>query len=224
MTITDIFKSDFLTQATGDLTLLDIGLVLGLSFLLGLFIFFIYKHTFTGVMYSKTFNVALVMLAMISSTIIVGVTNNIVLSLGMLGALSIVRFRTAIKDPMDVVYMFWAITVGIITGAGLILLAVVSSAAVGIILIVFSKTRMRHAPSLLVITYGSDDAENAIFELLSSKAGSYKIKSKTKSPGSYELTVELRAKSGDNHIVNTLDKISGIKNVAMVSCDGEYAG
>ncbi|MDD4881729.1 MAG: DUF4956 domain-containing protein, partial [Gallionellaceae bacterium] len=106
MTISDIFTSDFLTQSTGDLTLLEIVLTLLLSFLLGLFIFFVYKRTFQGVMYSKSFNIALIALAMVSSTIIVGVTNNIILSLGMVGALSIVRFRTAIKDPIDVVYMF----------------------------------------------------------------------------------------------------------------------
>ena len=223
MTITDIFTSDFLTQSTGTLTALEIVLTLLLSFVLGLFIFFVYKRTFHGVMYSKSFNIALIALAMISSTIIVGVTNNIVLSLGMLGALSIVRFRTAIKDPIDVVYMFWAIAEGIITGAGLYFLSLLSSIIIGVVLYIFSKINIRYEPYLLVVSYTDDEVENVIFETLSKYIGVYKIKSKTKTPASYELTVEIKAKSDKSKIVNMLDAVDGILNVAMVSYDGEYA-
>ncbi|MBN1624580.1 MAG: DUF4956 domain-containing protein, partial [Clostridia bacterium] len=144
MTFQDIFKNDFLTQTGENTSLIQVTLMLLLSFALGLFIFYVYKKTFQGAMYSKTFNVSLVALAMISSTVIMAVTSNIILSLGMVGALSIVRFRTAIKDPIDIVYMFWAISIGIMTGAGLWLLSVVSSLIIGIVLFIFSKINIKY--------------------------------------------------------------------------------
>lgn len=223
MTWDDIFDSDFLSQITGELTAASIIISLLLSFVLGLFIFFVYKRSFQGVMYSKTFNIALIALSMVSSTIILGVTTSVALSLGTLGALSIVRFRTAIKDPIDVVYMFWAIAIGIITGAGLYLLAVLASVVIGVVLYLFSKLSIRYQLYLLVIHYATDDSENRIFETLSAKIGTYKVKSKNKTFQSYELTVEIRAKADQCRVVNTLSVLDGVTNVAMVSYDGEYA-
>lgn len=223
MMISDIFTSDFLTQSTGTLTVLEILLTLAISFGLGLFIFFVYRRTFQGVMYSKSFNIALVMLSMVTTTIIVGVTNNIVLSLGMLGALSIVRFRTAIKDPIDIVYMFWAIAQGIITGAGLYFLSLISSALIGMVLFAFSRFKIRYEPYLLVLSYDGDAVENAVFRLLGEHIGAYKIKSKTKTLVSYELTVEIRVKTDKSRIVNLLDAVEGVTSVAMLRYDGEYA-
>lgn len=223
MTFSDIFKSDFLTQAGNSISILQIVLMLLLSFSLGLFIFFVYKKTFQGVMYSKTFNVSLIALAMVSSTVIMAVTSNIILSLGMVGALSIVRFRTAIKDPIDIVYMFWAISIGIMTGAGLWLLSVVSSLIIGLVLYIFSKVNVKYEPYLLIVSYEDSAMENEIFNQLDEAVGSYKIKSKVKSPGNYELTVDIKVKSDRTQIVNTLDSVNGIKSVAMVSYDGDYA-
>ncbi len=223
MTWDDIFDNDFLDQITGDLTAAGIIISLLLSLAFGLFIFFIYKRTFQGVMYSKTFNIALIALSMVSCTIILGVTTSVALSLGTLGALSIVRFRTAIKDPIDVVYMFWAIAIGIITGAGLYLLATLASLVIGVVLYLFSKFNIRYQPYLLVIHYGTDEPENAIFETLSAKIGTYKVKSKNRTPESCELTVEIRARGDQSRVVNTLGAIEGVTGVAMVSYDGEYA-
>lgn len=223
ITFTDIFTKDFLDETGGSLTGLDMGLTLLLSLALGLFIFFVYRQTFQGVMYSKTFNISLVALAMVSATVILAVTSNIVLSLGMVGALSIVRFRTAIKDPIDIVYMFWAIAVGIITGAGIYFLAIVSSIVIGAVLFVFSRINIKIEPYLLVVNYGDDETENVVFNILSEQVGPYKVKSKTKTPACYELTVEIRAKTDKTKIVNRLDAIEGVTNVAMVSYDGEYA-
>lgn len=223
MTFQDIFKSDFLTQAGSNISVLQIALMLLLSFALGLFIFFVYKKTFQGVMYSKTFNVSLIALAMVSSTVIMAVTSNIILSLGMVGALSIVRFRTAIKDPIDIVYMFWAISIGIMTGAGLWLLSVISSLIIGLVLYIFSKVNIKYEPYLLVVGYEDGGLENEIFRQLDEAVGSYKVKSKVKTPGNYELTVDIKVKSDKTEIVNTLDAVEGIKSVAMVSYDGDYA-
>lgn len=222
-TFQDIFKNDFLTQAGESTSLLQVALMLLLSFALGLFIFYIYKKTFQGAMYSKTFNISLVALAMISSTVIMAVTSNIILSLGMVGALSIVRFRTAIKDPIDIVYMFWAISIGIMTGAGLWVLAVASSFIIGIVLYVFSKVNIKYEPYLLIIRYKSGNLEEKIFEQLEKEVGTYKVKSKIKSPDNFELTIDIKVKSDKSNIVNTLDTIEGISSVAMVSYDGDYA-
>ena len=222
MTFSDIFSSDFLTQIGGDLTGLQIALTLLLSFTLGLFIFFVYKRTYQGVMYSKTFNISLIGLSMITASVILAVTSNIILSLGMVGALSIVRFRTAIKDPIDVVFMFWAIAAGIISGAGLYLLAILSCLIIGIVLFAFSKVNIRYEQYLLILNYVNSKTEKFIFKTLSEAVGTYKIKSKTKTPNNYELTVEIRAKQDKTDIVNILSEYEGINNVAMVSYDGDY--
>ena len=171
-------------------------------------------------MYSKTFNISLIGLAMITASVILAVTSNIILSLGMVGALSIVRFRTAIKDPIDVVFMFWAIAAGIISGAGLYLLAILSCLIIGIVLFAFSKVNIRYEQYLLILNYADGKTEKFIFKTLSEAVGTYKIKSKTKTPNNYELTVEIRAKQDKTDIVNILSEYEGINNVAMVSYDG----
>lgn len=223
MDLNDIFNTDFLSQIGGDLTVPQIVISLAVSFGLGLFIFFIYKRSFSGVMYSKTFNIALIALAMVSATMILGVSSNVVLSLGMLGALSIVRFRTAIKDPIDVVYMFWAIAMGILTGAGLYLLAAISCGLIGIVLVLFSRFNTRNQPYLLVIGFSGDDTENALFAALGEHVGTYRVKSRIKTPSNFELTVEIRARGDKTRVVSVLDALPGVTSVAMVSYDGEYA-
>ncbi|MCJ7689907.1 MAG: DUF4956 domain-containing protein, partial [Clostridiaceae bacterium] len=130
ISLSDIFQSNFLENSTS-ISLVDGALALGLAFCIGLFIYAVYKKTFKGVMYSKSFSTSLIALCMITSLVILAVTSNVILSLGMVGALSIVRFRTAIKDPMDIAYLFWSIAVGIVLGAGLIPLAIVGSLFIG---------------------------------------------------------------------------------------------
>ena len=140
MTFSDIFKSSFLENVTS-VSLLDMALALLLSFAVGLFIFFIYKKTYAGVMYSSSFGVTLVALTMISTLVILAVTSNVVLSLGMVGALSIVRFRSAIKEPLDIAFLFWSIAAGIVLAAGMIPLAVFGSVIIGIVLLIFANRR-----------------------------------------------------------------------------------
>lgn len=223
MTINDIFKNDFIEQTTGALSLLEMCISFIVAIIIGVGIFYVYKKTFQGVMYSKTFNVSLVVLSMISAMIIIGVTNNIVLSLGMVGALSIVRFRTSIKDPIDVVYMFWAIGTGIITGAGLYILALISFIFITSVLLFFNNMDLRLEPYLLIISYINSEAEEKIFGELDSSLNQYKIKSKTKVPSQYELTIEVRTKSDKSNLVNAIDQINDVISVAMLSYDGDYA-
>ena len=136
MTFQDIFKSSFLENIAG-VSVIDMAMALILAFGLGLFIFFVYKKTFTGVMYSSSFGVTLIAMTMITTVVILAVTSNVVLSLGMVGALSIVRFRTAIKEPLDIAFLFWSLTAGITLAAGMIILALAGSIAIGIVLLLF---------------------------------------------------------------------------------------
>ena len=150
LTFQDIFKSSFLENAAS-VSLFDMALALLLSFGLGMFIFLIYKKTFSGVMYSSSFGVTLVALTMITTLVILAVTSNVVLSLGMVGALSIVRFRTAIKEPLDIAFLFWAIAAGIVLAAGLIPLAVAGSVCVGAVLLALVNRKSHLDPYIMVL-------------------------------------------------------------------------
>ena len=150
MTFKDIFKSSFLENVTA-VSILDIVIALVLAFCLGLFIFYIYKKTYSGVLYSSSFGVTLVALTMITTLVILAVTSNVVLSLGMVGALSIVRFRTAIKEPLDIAFLFWAIADGIVLAAGMIPLAVFGSVLIGVVILVFANHRDMSNPYIVVL-------------------------------------------------------------------------
>jgi len=216
MTFSDIFKDSFL-EGTSTLTATEIAVTITLSFLIGLFIFQVYKRTYQSVVYTRSFNTSLVMMTMITSLVIMAVTSNIVLSLGMVGALSIVRFRAAIKDPMDIVFMFWAIAVGIVTGAGFYVLAMIGSFAIGVILYVFSLNVSTDSPYLLIVGFTEDDAEKEIIALIKSHVDRHLIRSKTVQPGLIELTVDLRLKDNELAFVNQLKSIKSVENAVLVS-------
>jgi uncharacterized membrane protein YhiD involved in acid resistance len=202
---------------------MSIALTLLFSFTLGLFIFFIYRASYKGVMYSKTFNVTLIAMSMITSSIIMAITTNIILSLGMVGALSIVRFRAAVKDPIDIAYLFWAVGVGIVSGAGLLKLALISSAVIGIILFVFSKISDVKTPYLLVTSYHTEETNDLVFKLIESEAKSYRLKSKVFNGENYELTVEIRERNKTASLVNKIGGINNVSSVALLGYDGDFA-
>ncbi len=165
MTLNDIFKSGFLEKVSS-FSLIDAVLALGAAFLVGMFIYLIYKKTFSGVMYSRPFNISLVALTMLTTFVLLAITTNAIISLGMVGALSIVRFRTAIKDPLDLVFLFWAIGAGIVLGAGLIPLAVLGSVIIGIILIAFVSQNVVETPYIVMINCADESAEDEAEGLL----------------------------------------------------------
>ncbi|MGI6435823.1 MAG: DUF4956 domain-containing protein [Syntrophomonadaceae bacterium] len=221
---TDIFKNNFLDQAVTNFSLVDVAVTMLISFLLGLFIYVVYKKTFNGVMYSKNFNISLVALAMITTLIIMGVTSNIVLSLGMVGALSIVRFRTAIKDPIDIVYLFWAIAAGIVTGAGQFLLAVIGSLVLGVMLVAFTYKTVTEIPYMLVINCSHAEAEKDILAELREYVKRMNIKSKAVRAGQgIELSVEVRLKNDNTDFINQLSALDGVNDIVLVSYNGELA-
>ncbi len=217
----DIFKSSFLENVTS-ISILDMVLALGLSFAVGLFIFYIYKKTYAGVMYSASFGVTLIALCMVTALVILAVTSNVVLSLGMVGALSIVRFRTAIKEPSDIVFLFWSITVGIVLAAGFIPLAVIGSLFIGLILLIFSRYKGFEQPYILVLHVIDSTVEKFTYSFISSKVKKMTLKSKSVAAGCIELNYEIRLKDADTDFINELAEISGVNHTVMVSYNGDY--
>lgn len=221
MTFNDIFKSSFLEKATS-FALVDFVIAMALAFALGLFIFWVYKKTYNGVMYSASFGLSLMAMSMITTLVILAVTSNVVLSLGMVGALSIVRFRTAIKEPMDIAFLFWSIAVGIVLGAGLIPLAVFGSLFVGVILFVFVNRKTSDHPYILILNLSGKEAEKAALSMLQNKVKKQVLKSKTVSKSGIEMTMEVRLLGDDSDFVNELSELEGVENAVLVSYNGDY--
>ena len=223
ITFQDIFKSSFLENVTS-VSLLDMAIALVLAFGLGMFIFLVYQKTFTGVMYSSSFGVTLVALTMITTVVILAVTSNVVLSLGMVGALSIVRFRTAIKEPLDIAFLFWSIAAGIVLAAGLIPLAVAGSVCIGLILLVFVNKKSYLDPYIVVLSCAGAASEEAARTYLESQVRRCVVKSKTAQPGGVELNLEIRMKGDNTDFVNVLAGIDGVRSAVLVSYSGDYLG
>ena len=221
MSFQDIFKSSFL-ENVASVSILDMVLALALAFGVGLFIFFVYKKTYQGVMYASSFGVTLVALTMITTLVILAVTSNVVLSLGMVGALSIVRFRTAIKDPLDIAFLFWAIAAGIVLAAGMIPLAVIGSALIGGILLAFVNRRPSNSPYIVVLLCDGGTSEKKADEFIRSNTKRCAVKSKTVRKGSVEVNYEVRLNGDDTEFVNGLTDIKGVQSATLVSFNGDY--
>ncbi len=223
MTFQDIFKSGFL-DSFQSFSLADIVISLAAAFFIGLFIFYVYQKTYSGVLYSRSFNVSLVAILLVTTLVICGVTSNVVLSLGMVGALSIVRFRTAVKDPMDLVFLFWAIAEGILCGAALLPLALLGCPVIGLFLLVFANRQQKDNPYLIIIRLEDMEREGEIAAFLRKQVKKMLLKSKTVTGGAgTELIYEIRPVDGDSRFVNTISKMEGVESAVMVSYDGNYA-
>lgn len=217
------FQDVINTGLLGDMravSLYDVALTMLISLLIGLFIYYIYKKTFRGVVYNHSFNVTLTMMTMITSLIIMVISSNIILSLGMVGALSIVRFRTAIKDPLDIVFMFWSISMGIATGAKIYPVAIVGSIILGITVIIMSRYKIKSQAYLLIVHY-LEDADYAVnYHITRVK---HILKSKTIRKGHTEIVVEMKLKDENTELVKELSTIEGVTDVSLVSYTGDYA-
>ncbi len=223
MTFNDIFKSSFLENVTS-VSLLDMTMALLLAFALGLFIYFVYKKTFAGVMYSSSFGVTLIALTMITTLVILAVTSNVVLSLGMVGALSIVRFRTAIKEPLDIAFLFWSIAVGIVLAAGQIPLAVFGSAVIGVVLLVFVNKKSHTNPYIVVLQCEDHESEVRAKDYLDQKTKRCVVKSKSAQKGLIELNLEIRLRDDNTDFINELADLPQVKSAVLVSYNGDYMG
>ena len=217
----DVLKKNFLEQGIfGKIPLQSIILGMLIAFAVGLFIFYIYKKTFRGVVYSHNFNVTLILMTMITALIIMTISTNVVLSLGMVGALSIVRFRTAIKDPLDVIFMFWAISGGITTGAGVYSLAVLGSILIGLVVFIMTRKRGKDSIFLLVIHHDESATDSIKYQLAKLK---HSLKSKIVRNDITELTVELKIKGDNTAFVHQLSAVEGVRDVSLINYNGDYA-
>ena len=223
MSFTDIFKSAFLENVTS-VSILDMALALVLAFGLGVFIFLVYKKTYQGVMYSSSFGVTLIALTMITTLVILAVTSNVVLSLGMVGALSIVWFRTAIKEPLDIAFLFWSIAVGIVLAAGMIPLAVIGSVVIGIILLVFVNHKSHCDPYILVMQCDGSQSEAEARAYLEHNTKRCAVKSKSAQKGLVEVNYDVRLVDDSTDFINALAEMEGVKSAVLVSYNGDYMG
>lgn len=218
----DIFKSSFINNITS-VSILDMIIAFALAIVLGLFIMEVYKKTFKGVMYSSSFAVSLLALTLITTLIILAVTSNVILSLGMVGALSIVRFRSAIKEPLDIAFLFWSISVGIVLGAGLIPLAIIGSICIGVILVLFINKKSVDNPYILIFNCKDEDCENKVMELVKQSTNKNIVKSKTVSAEiGIEVTTEVKLKDKETNFINEISSYAGVSNVVLVSYNGDY--
>lgn len=217
----DIFKSKYIENFTS-FSLIDTILAMAIAVAIGFFINFVYRKTFNGVMYSSSFGTSLVAMCVITTLVILAVTSNVVLSLGMVGALSIVRFRTAVKEPIEIAYLFWAIAAGIVVGAGMFPLAVFGSVLIGLILMLFVNKKASDNPYILVVNCENDAAEKQVMDYVKEKVKKSVIKSKTVSKSGLEFTLEVRLQDDTTAFVNEISKMNAVDNAVLVSYNGEY--
>ena len=222
----DVFKDNFLSGfslSTQNLTLPNVLISLGIAFLLGMVIYFIYKKTYRGVLYSHSFNLSLIMLSMVTTLVIMCISSAPALSLGMVGALSIVRFRTAVKDPMDTVYMFWAIAVGITVGANFILFSIIGTLVIAVILLVLSFTSNQTGQNYLLVVHYDDRYAKEVTNAVNKMVPRYRLKSKTATRNGVEMTLELRLQGNRSNIVHNLLGIPGVMDATLVAFQNEIA-
>ena len=215
----DIFKNDFLAGATGKLTLPSIVMAILSAYICGMVIYFVYRRFYKGIIYSNNFNILIVLVSIITAFITLTISSNVILSLGMVGALSIVRFRTAIKDPLDVGFIFWAVAVGVTSGAGLYIMSFICTVFISLIYIVMINLKASTRVFLLIIKYenASNEKVQSILRMLN-----YSIKNKTGVSGKTELTLEIKSKGDNSTYVTVLSNLEGVHSATLVEYTGDF--
>ncbi|MDO5401561.1 MAG: DUF4956 domain-containing protein [Eubacteriales bacterium] len=217
----DIFKKSFLEgYASSEITTSTIIVALAIACALALYIFFVYRVMTRKTFYSKNFNISLAGITVITAALILTMQSSVVLSLGMVGALSIVRFRTAIKDPMDLMFLFWSISVGIICGAGMAEVAVILSLAITVGVMILDHLPVAKAPMILVVNASSPDAEEAVCKAVETLVKHYTVKSRNMTAASLDLVLELRTDKGSD-LVKSVMSAQGVTSASLLSHDGE---
>ena len=223
MSFKDIFKKSFLEGfATAELTGRVILAALGIAAVLALYIFFVYRIMTRKTFYSRNFGIALVGVALITAALILTMQSSVVISLGMVGALSIVRFRTAIKDPLDLMFLFWSISVGIICGAGMAQIAVILSVGLTVAILLLEKLPVAKAPMILVVNAEGLDAEERVCAAVAGFAKHYSVKSRNVTAGAVDLVLELRTAQGAE-LVKAVNALEGVRSASLMSHDGEVS-
>lgn len=216
----DIFKKSFVEQFTGTLTVQSLLLSLGTAFLIGIFILFVYKKTFTGVIYSKSFSLSVLLLSLVTTLVIQTISSNITLSLGMVGALSIVRFRTAVKEPVDTGFMFWAITAGIMAGANLYIAAIIGSLIVGLLFFICYSFGMKLGNKYLVILKYDEEVAPRVEKALEDIK--FRVKSRSITKGMIEYTFEVELNDANQKLLDKIGTINGVSSVNVISYQNDF--
>lgn len=221
----DIFQKSFLATESGmeRYSGLEIVVNMGMSFLLGMFIFYVYRKTFQGVLYQRSFNVSLIAIAMVITMVIMIISGNLILSLGMVGALSIVRFRTPIKDPVDLVFIFWAIAVGIGNGVAYFSLTLIGSVIMTAAIFGLTRKEDQETPYLLVLQIEKSTNELDVLEFVKNSVDRFALKSKTVNPAYTEITAEVKLKKSDTGFISEMERDFGVKKITLVSYSGDLA-
>ena len=224
MSFKDVLKKSFLEGVNvSDFSITSVGLTLAVTAILGIYIYLVYRMISRKAFYSKSFNISLVAMAMITAAIILAIQSSVVISLGMVGALSIVRFRTAVKDPMDLVFLFWAISVGIICGAGLYGMALMLSLCVTIVILLLDYLPTSSAPMLLVLNARDEKVEDEVTNIVSKYARHFRVKSRNLTKNGMDMVMELRIRKNEVEMVRAINELSGVDAVSLLSHDGEAA-
>jgi len=221
----DIFKNSFVAMSSGMDRFSSIEIITNLtvSFFVGLFIFYIYKKTFQGVLYQRSFNISLITITMVITLIIMTISGNLILSLGMVGALSIVRFRTPIKDPVDLVFIFWAIAVGIANGVGYFNLSIIGSIVLTLVLLLMTRKEESNQPFLLVIQTKNNMDDQQLYTEIKNSVDKFMLKSKTINEAYTEYTAEIRLKNEDTNFISELHKKDELIKATLISYSGELS-
>lgn len=227
VTFADVLQKSFIAMSMGStdrITTINIIVNISMSFLIGMFIFFIYKKTYQGVLYQKSFNISLVLASAVTSMIIMTISGNLILSLGMVGALSIVRFRTPVKDSMDLIFLFWAISVGIANGVGYFNIAMVGSIMIAIFMLLLTRTGNNISDTfLLVIQITDATEEERILKKINEETDRVSIKSKTVSDSGIEITLEAKLVGEQTGFINQLQSDNAITRATIVAYDQGFA-
>ena len=221
-TFKDILKKGFLDEFVAKTTLMELFITFAGTFFIAICLYFIYRYVTKNAIYSRTFNISMSLLCMVTALIIITIKSNVVLSLGMVGALSIVRFRTAIKEPMDLFFLFWSISLGIVMGAQAYMIGVAGLVAIGVSLLLFTKLPSTRTNYLVVVRFTDDKAEEKILECLRDKVRTPKMKNKTVSASFIEVTYEVKLAQANSRIANDLKDLKSVTSAVMVTFDGEY--
>ena len=221
MSFVDMIKNSVIAEFTGTISVDKILLSLAVAFIIGIFIVYVYRKTFSGVVYSKSFSLCIILLAMVTAMIIRTISSNLALSLGMVGALSIVRFRTAIKEPTDTAFMFWSITAGIMAGAGLYVVSVIASLGIGLLYFFgYSMGFKLSRQYLMIIKYDARIDETILKAM--NKLPKTKLKSKSVSKDLVELTFEVELKDDDTRMLNSFKNLEGVESVSVISYQNDF--
>ncbi len=224
MGFNDVLKKSFFEGANvTDFSITSVLLTLVITSLLGIYVYLVYRLVSKKQFYSKSFNISLVAMAMITAAIILSIQSSVVISLGMVGALSIVRFRTAIKDPMDLVFLFWSISIGIICGAGLYGMALILSLCVTIVILVLESMPAASASMLLILNAEDAGVEDEVTTIVEKYVRYYRVKSRNLTKNGLDLVMELRIKTNEAEMVREINKLPKVESVSLLSHDGEPA-